>query len=77
MKDYERCEMSSVLIITNVHSLLIVDHEKLICMDILNHCTVSQYDYVFTKTVTIKEKYLCVFSDKKVILPSRNLKLFL
>lgn len=31
MKDYEGCEMAIVLIITNVHSLLIVDCEKLTC----------------------------------------------
>lgn len=46
--------------------------------NLLFNCgTVSKYDYVFTKTVTVKEKYLCVFSDKKVNLPSRTLKLFL
>lgn len=32
---------------------------------LLNLSTASKYDYVFTKTVTIKEKYLRVFSDKK------------
>lgn len=34
MKHYERCEMSIVLIITHLRSLLIVDCEILTCMDL-------------------------------------------
>lgn len=42
---------------------------------LLKLSTVSKYDYVFTKTVTIKEKYLCVFSDEKSYPTLQNFKI--